>query len=85
MAARERQIEVLKALIWTQNVPSRHLFESLNFAHRVTLYCQLKRLNLARSMIVCTTNACCNPSGEVSYAKRTPILQRSVLCFPFRR
>lgn len=41
-AAREQNIELLKALISTTNLPSRRLFESLQFEHRATLYCEFK-------------------------------------------
>ena len=40
--AHAQHIELLKALIWTKNTPSRHLFESLNFEHKATLYCEFK-------------------------------------------
>lgn len=42
--AHAHQIELLKALIWTKNTPSRRLFESLNFEHKATLYCEFKSL-----------------------------------------
>ncbi len=41
-AAREQNLELLKALISTTNLPSRRLFESLHYEHRATLYCEFK-------------------------------------------
>lgn len=41
-SAREQNIELLKALISTTNLPSRRLFESLHYEHRATLYCEFK-------------------------------------------
>jgi L-amino acid N-acyltransferase YncA len=40
--AKENEIELLKALIPIKNLPSRQLFESLNYEHRATLYCEFK-------------------------------------------
>lgn len=40
--AREHKIELLKAFISTNNIPSRRLFESLNYEHRATLYAEFK-------------------------------------------
>lgn len=41
-AAQEQNIELLKALISTNNIPSRRLFESLHYEHRATLYFEFK-------------------------------------------
>ncbi|MBA3945955.1 MAG: GNAT family N-acetyltransferase [Herpetosiphonaceae bacterium] len=35
-------IDILKALVWTENHPSRQLFEALGFEHRATLYGEFK-------------------------------------------
>lgn len=40
--AEENGIELLKAYISTDNLPSRRLFESLHYEHRATLYCEFK-------------------------------------------
>lgn len=40
--ARELQIEMLKAMISTHNIPSRRLFEALDYEHRATLYAEFK-------------------------------------------
>lgn len=40
--AKEDGIELLKANISTNNLPSRLLFESLNYEHRATLFCEFK-------------------------------------------
>ena len=40
--AKENKIELMKALISTNNFPSRRLFESFNYEHRATLYCEFK-------------------------------------------
>ncbi len=40
--AKEDGIELLKAYISTVNLPSRRLFESLNYEHRATLFCEFK-------------------------------------------
>jgi ribosomal protein S18 acetylase RimI-like enzyme len=40
--AREQKIELLKAMVSTNNLPSRRLFESLGFEHRATLYAEFK-------------------------------------------
>ena len=40
--AREKGIELLKALITTTNTPSRRLFEALGYEHRATLYAEFK-------------------------------------------
>lgn len=40
--ARELNIEMLKAMISTHNIPSRRLFESLHYEHRATLYAEFK-------------------------------------------
>ena len=40
--AQEQKIELLKALISTNNIPSRQLFESLHYEHRATLYSEFK-------------------------------------------
>jgi len=40
--AKEDGIELLKAYISTDNLPSRRLFESLDYEHRATLYCEFK-------------------------------------------
>jgi len=42
VVAKENEVELLKALISTNNLPSRRLFESLNYEHRATLYCEFK-------------------------------------------
>lgn len=42
--ANEVGIELLKAYISTDNLPSRRLFEALNYEHRATLYCEFKSL-----------------------------------------
>jgi len=40
--AKENEIELLKALISTNNLTSRRLFTSLKYEHRATLYCEFK-------------------------------------------
>ena len=40
--AKEDGVELLKAHISTNNLPSRRLFESLNYEHRATLFCEFK-------------------------------------------
>jgi RimJ/RimL family protein N-acetyltransferase len=40
--ARELQIEMLKVMISTHNIPSRRLFEALHYEHRATLYAEFK-------------------------------------------
>ena len=40
--AKENGVELLKAHISTDNFPSRRLFESLNYEHRATLFCEFK-------------------------------------------
>ena len=40
--AQELGIELLKAMISTNNIPSRRLFESLHYEHRATLYAEFK-------------------------------------------
>jgi L-amino acid N-acyltransferase YncA len=40
--AREQNIELLKAMVSTHNLPSRRLFESLGYEHRATLYAEFK-------------------------------------------
>ncbi|MYC13039.1 MAG: GNAT family N-acetyltransferase [Gemmatimonadetes bacterium] len=35
-------VEMIKALIWTENLPSKQLFESLGYEHRTTLYAEFK-------------------------------------------
>ncbi|GIV96017.1 MAG: hypothetical protein KatS3mg057_0674 [Herpetosiphonaceae bacterium] len=35
-------VELLKALIWVDNQPSRQLFASMGFEHRATLYAEFK-------------------------------------------
>jgi ribosomal protein S18 acetylase RimI-like enzyme len=40
--AREQKIELLKAMVSTNNIPSRRLFESLGYEHRATLYAEFK-------------------------------------------
>ena len=37
-----QDIEILKALIWVENTPSRALFEALNYEHRATLMAEFK-------------------------------------------
>ena len=37
-----KEIELLKALIWTENIPSRRLFEQLGYEHRSILYAEFK-------------------------------------------
>jgi RimJ/RimL family protein N-acetyltransferase len=40
--ARELNIEILKAMVSTHNIPSRCLFEALHYEHRATLYAEFK-------------------------------------------
>ena len=40
--AKAQNIEIIKALIWTENAPSRALFESLGYEHKATLYAEFK-------------------------------------------
>lgn len=40
--AREQKIELLKAMVSTNNLSSRRLFESLGYEHRATLYAEFK-------------------------------------------
>lgn len=40
--AQEHKIELLKAMVSTNNIPSRRLFESLRYVHRATLYAEFK-------------------------------------------
>jgi RimJ/RimL family protein N-acetyltransferase len=35
-------IEIIKALIWVENSPSRKLFESLGYEHKATLMAEFK-------------------------------------------
>jgi ribosomal protein S18 acetylase RimI-like enzyme len=40
--AREAGVEIIKALIWVENSPSRKLFESLGYEHKATLIAEFK-------------------------------------------
>ncbi len=41
-SGRREGIELLKALVWTENAPSRALFASLGYEHRATLMAEFK-------------------------------------------